>query len=312
VVQWAQERGEVGGVMAAHQQLTALLRVEGCVVRYLDTGSASRALRALPVLRRRSLHIFHITRLWRSTVMAPLFALLPGRTVLVLHSGSTGRQLAAQPAPRAALTLLGLRAFDEIWAVSASIRDPLPPDLQRRVTVVRFPVAALPAPDPSIHRDPHAISVATNSGQWYYHADLAVEAVRIVRGVWPDAKLRILAYGDDGADMTRLREQIAGLDWVELSFDADADEVASVLARSGVFLRPTSWDGDSLIVREALAAGVRVVASDTCPRAAGTELAALDAAATAEAVLRGGRPGDGEGLAEKTMEEAARAALRRL
>jgi glycosyltransferase involved in cell wall biosynthesis len=312
VVQWAQERGEVGGVMAAHQQLTALLRAEGCDVRYVDTGSASRALRSLPALRRRSLHIFHITRLWRSTVMAPLFALLPGRTLLVLHSGSTDRQLAAQSAPRAALTRLGLRAFDEIWAVSGSIRDPLPPGLQRRVTVVRFPVAPMPSPDPSARRDPHALSVATNAGQWYYHADLAVEAVRRVREEWPDARLRILAYGDDGADMARLREQVAGLDWVELSFDAGADEVASVLARSGVFLRPTSWDGDSLIVREALEAGARVVASDTCPRAAGVELAALDAAATAQAVLRGGRTSDGAGLAEQTMEEAARAALGRL
>ena len=312
VFQWAQEQGEVGGVMAAHQQLSALLRSEGCEVRYVDTGSAARAARTVPSLRRRGLHIFHITRLWRSTVMAPLFALLPGRTLLVLHSGSTDRQLEAQSRPRAALTRLGLQAYDEIWAVSGSIRDALPPALQRRVTVVRFPVAALPAPGAPVERDPHSISVATNSGQWYYHADLAVEAARMVREQWPDARLRILAYGDDGADMARLRAQVADLDWVELSFDADAGEVGEVLARSGVFLRPTSWDGDSLIVREALAAGARVVASDTCPRAAGVELAPLDAAATAEVVLHGGRLSDGAGLAEQTMEEAALAALRRM
>lgn len=312
VFQWAQEHGEVGGVKAAHQELTALLRSEGCEVRYVDTGSARRAVQAVPSLRRRGLHVFHITRLWRSTVMAPLFALLPGRTLLVLHSGSTYRQLAGQSWVRAAVTRLGLRAYDEIWAVSGSIRDALPPDLQRRVTVVRFPVAALPAPRATLERDPHAVSVATNAGQWYYHADLAVEAVRIVRKEWPDARLRILAYGDDGADLARLRAQVEGLDWVGLSFDADPEEVGAVLAQSGVFLRPTSWDGDSLMVREALLAGARVVASDTCPRAAGVELAALDPAATAEAILRRGRLSDGAGLAERTMEEAALAALGRM
>ena len=313
VFQWAQEHGEVGGVLAAHQALTAVLREEGCDVRYVDTGSASRAAAALPRLWHRALHVFHITRLWRSVVMAPVFAVLPGHTVLVLHSGSTHRQLAAQAAPVAAVTRLALRAYDEIWAVSGQIRDALPPALQRRVTVVRFPVPGQTVePLPGDERDPHAISVATNAGQWYYHADLAVEAVRLVRGEWPDATLRILAYGDDGADMARLRELVSGLDWVELSFDASPEEVGSVLARSGVFLRPTSWDGDSLIVREALAAGARVLASDVCPRAAGAELAALDAESTAEAVLRGGRPSDGAGLAEHTMEAAAQASLRRL
>jgi glycosyltransferase involved in cell wall biosynthesis len=312
VFQWAQEHGEVGGVQAAHEALTALLRSRGCRVRYVDTGSARRALKAVPFLTRRGLHIFHITRLWRSTLLAPLFAVLPGPTLLVLHSGSTARQLAAQSRARGAITRLGLRAYDEIWAVSGSIRDPLPPGLQRRVTVVRFPVAALPGTSSPRPREPHLISVATNAGQWYYHADLAVEAVRIVREQWSDARLRILAYGDDGSDMNHLRALLKGLDWVELSFDSTPREVGEVLAASAVFLRPTSWDGDSLIVREALEAGTRVVASDTCPRALGVELAPLDAQAFAQAILHGGRVSDGAGLAEQSMEDAAEAALSRL
>jgi glycosyltransferase involved in cell wall biosynthesis len=214
-----------------------------------------------------------------------------------------------------------LRAYDEVWAVSGQIRDALPVRLRPRVSVVRFPVVQTavearggtrpPASplDAPLGRDPHAVSVATNAGQWYYHADLAVEAVRQVRGEWPDATLRILAYGDDGSDMARLRASVADLPWVTLSFDATPDEVADVLCRSGVFLRPTSWDGDSLIVREAQAAGARVVASDTCPRAAGVELAELDAGAFARAVLAGGRVSDGAGLAETTMAQAARRAV---
>lgn len=321
VVQWAQEHGEVGGVMNAHSELTRLLREEGHEVRYVDTGSARRALAAAPGLWRRSLHVFHITRLWRAVVMAPLFAVLPGRSILVLHSGSTHLQLQRQSALLRAVTRLSLRAYDEVWAVSGQIREALPARLRDRVSVVRFPVAVGPAaattaattaedagatgPARAAGRDPHAVSVATNAGQWYYHADLAVEAVQQVRQEWPDATLRILAYGDDGADMARLRELVGGLPWVTLSFDAAPQEVASVLERSGVFLRPTAWDGDSLIVREAQGAGARVVASDTCPRAAGVELSALTAPAFAEAILRGGAVSDGAGLAETTMEQAA-------
>ena len=54
-----------------------------------------------------------------------------------------------------------------------------------------------------------------------------------------------------------------------------------MLAGAGVFLRPTSWDGDSVIVREALALGARVIASDLAPRPAGVELARLDPAEVA-------------------------------
>lgn len=313
VFQWAQEHGEVGGVFSAHQQLTGALRREGHEVRYVDTGSARRAAAQMPWLWHRALHVFHITRLWRAMVMAPIFAVLRGRTVLVLHSGSTDRQIEAFSAPMAAVATLCLRAYDEIWAVTGQIRNALPPGLQQKVTVVRFPAAPLALPRGADNRrDPHAISVATNAGRWYYHADLAIEAVRLARAEWPDARLRILAYGDDGAELARLRALIADEPWVELSFDAAQEEVASTLARSGVFLRPTSWDGDSLIVREAQGLGTRVVASDVCPRALGVELAPLDARAMAEAILRGGRRSDGAGLAEATMLEAAHAALSRM
>lgn len=313
VFQWAQEHGEVGGVFSAHHQLTDALRREGHEVRYVDTGSARRATAQLPRLWHRALHVFHITRLWRAMVMAPVFAVLRGRTVLVLHSGSTDRQIEVLSAPMAATAALCLRAYDEIWAVTGQIRNALPAALQQRVTVVRFPAVPLPVPPGSDNRrDPHDISVATNAGRWYYHADLAVEAVRLVRSEWPDARLHILAYGDDGADLGRLRALIAGEPWIDLTFDAAPSEVAATLAHSGVFLRPTSWDGDSLIVREAQGLGARVVASDVCPRALGVELAPLEADAMAEAILRGGRPSDGAGLAEATMLEAAHAALSRM
>ena len=49
-----------------------------------------------------------------------------------------------------------------------------------------------------------------------------------------------------------------------------------IIAQSSVFLRPTISDGDSIAVREALALGVPVVASDAAPRPPGTILYAVE------------------------------------
>jgi hypothetical protein len=308
VLQWAQEHGEVGGVHASHRQLTAALRADGLDVRYVDTGDAARALRSLPLLwRRRSLHLFHITRLWRAIVLAPVFALVPGRTVLVLHSGSTAGQVASMGGPAAVALRAALHAYEEVWAVNDEIRSVLPRALQARVRVVT-PYVPVPRTGAAPARAPHALAVATNAGLAHYHADLAVETVRLLRaGAWPDATLRVLAYGRDGEELAALRARVAGEEWVHVTFDSSPEEVRDVLASSAVFLRPTAWDGDSVIVREALAEGARVVAGDTSPRPVGVELSALAPADLAAAVTGGGRPSDGGGLAQLSMLDAARA-----
>lgn len=317
VLQWAQEDGEVGGVLTSHRQLSRQLTAAGHRVRYVDTGSAARAAAALPHLwRRRALHLFHITRLWRAIVLGPLFAVLPGRTVLVLHSGSVGGQLDAMRPSEARLLRLVLRAYDEIWAVNDEIGRRLPASLARRVRVVApfaaEQVAAGEGDAQAPARDPHLLAVATNAGLAHYRAELAVDAVALVREVWPDARLRVLAYGHDGPELAALRARLVGRPWVELSFDSSPDEVHGVLRRTGVFLRPTAWDGDSVVVREALAAGARVVATDSSPRPAGVELSGSDVTEVAAAVLHGGRVSDGAGLAATTLLDAAQGAMTRL
>jgi glycosyltransferase involved in cell wall biosynthesis len=267
-------------------------------------------MRALTgVWRRRSLNLFHITRVWRAIVLAPVFALLPGRTVLVLHSGAVQRQVEAQRPWRARLLRLSLRAYDQIWAVNADIGAALPDYLAGRVHIVS-PFVPSPVPGTSgPAREPHLLTVATNSGLPHYNAGLAVDVVRLVRRDWPDARLWILAYDQDGPDLARLRESVSDIDWVQLSFNLNGAEVTAALARSDVFLRPTDWDGDSVIVREALAVGTRVVASDVSARPEGVELSGLGALEMAVAVVRPGRVSDGRGLASLTVADAARAAL---
>jgi glycosyltransferase involved in cell wall biosynthesis len=313
IVQWAQEHGEVGGVLTSHTQLTGQLRDAGHEVRYIDTGSPRRATGALLRLGTRSaLHLFHITRLWRAVVLAPVFAVLRGRTVLVLHSGSTLAQVQAMSRPMRALLGTTLHAYDEIWAVNAEIKAVLPASLvPRAVVVVPFDDTALPVVGVE-ERDPHALALATNAGLPHYNADLGVEAARIVRKQWPDATLHILAYGSDGPAVQRLRDLSANDPWITLTFDLPPGDMSRVLRHTGCFLRPTSWDGDSVIVREALASGARVVASDRAPRPRGVELAALTPGDIATAVLEGGPVSDGARLAALTMLAAAGSAIDRL
>ena len=311
VFQWAQERGEVGGVHTSHHQLTASLRGEGTEVVYVDTGSGRRALQSLPGLRRRGLHLLHLTRLWRAMLLAPVFALLRGRTVLVLHSGSTSGQVARMSWWRRRALVVALHAYDEIWAVNDEIGAILPERLRSRVTVVTpFDAGAAPVPSP-FPRDPHALALATNAGLAHYNADLGVAAVEQVRRSWPDATLTVLAYGNDTDAVQSLRDRAVALPWLTVAFDTPPSEVSALLSRVGTFLRPTSWDGDSVVVREALAAGARVVASDTAPRPAGVVLAPLTASDLARAVLEGGPVSDGAGLASTTLREAVHRSLGR-
>ena len=315
VLQWAQEHGEVGGVTTAVHGLTGALRARGFDVRYVDTGSPRRAARALPWLwRRRSLHVLHITRLWRALVLAPVFAVLPGRTAVGLHSGSVLGQVRRMRPPARRLLGLALRAFDEIWAVNEEIRAVLPPGLHSRIRVVSpFVPSAGPSVGPGrgagAAGEAHLVSVATNAGLAHYNAELALEAMTLVRRTWPDARLWVLAYGADGPAMAALRRRVEPLPWARLSFDLPPAQVSAALATSAVFLRPTSWDGDSMIVREALALGTRVVASDVSPRPAGVELCPLTADGLAAAGGGGGPVSDGAGLSTDSVLDAALAAL---
>ncbi len=317
VFQWAQEHGEVGGVLTSHAQQTAALRADGVAVTYVDTGSARRAAATVPkVLPRRALHVLHLTRLWRATVMAPAFRLVHGRRVLVLHSGSTRQQVEQLTPLRRRGLVAALSVFDEIWAVNDEIRSVLPRRLRDRVTVVTpFDPAAAPLVGSDVGgvgRRPHALALATNAGLEHYNALLGIEVVRSVRASWADATLEILAYGNERPGVDDLRQRAEAEPWLTVRFDIPPADVTRTLGSVGTFLRPTSWDGDSVIVREAQACGSRVVASDVSPRPAGVVLAPLTVEGLAAAVLHGGPVSDGAGLATTTLAEATRAALGRM
>ena len=123
--------------------------------------------------------------------------------------------------------------------------------------------------------------------------------------------LYVAQEGSEG-DLERLRNQ-----WEEMGV-ADGVHVVTgsepfgpALVRSSVFVRPTSTDGDSVSVREALAVGVPVVASDVCQRPKGCHIfQSRDAEQMAKTVLEVLIKGEKSPLAD-TDDDAVEAIIER-
>jgi glycosyltransferase involved in cell wall biosynthesis len=136
-------------------------------------------------------------------------------------------------------------------------------------------------------------------GDPLYGAELAVEAVRLLRAGGYPWHLNVVAYGGPTSESERLREQVRGLPWVRYRAELSEGECQELLTASTLLLRPTSTDGDAMIVREALAIGCRVLASSVVPRPRSVELVDVRTPqAWAAAITSGGRVSTGDGLGE--------------
>lgn len=124
-------------------------------------------------------------------------------------------------------------------------------------------------------------------GVHVYSFDMILRLIQSVRRRYPRAGFYTFISGvyDEGhrREVLRARNQ-AGLDdhWMILQ---GLDSSVALYARSDLFVRPTTTDGDSVSVRECLYLGVPVVASDSVPRPSGCVLfTSRDQAAMEEAV----------------------------
>lgn len=88
-----------------------------------------------------------------------------------------------------------------------------------------------------------------------YGVDLLIESVRRLRTVWP--RLGALLIGPGGRGQHALNGDLL------VTGEVPHETALSAMQRLDVFVRPTYFDGDASSVREALALGVPVVASDT-------------------------------------------------
>ncbi len=103
-----------------------------------------------------------------------------------------------------------------------------------------------------------------------YGASLALQAIQRLRHSHPKVGLILLGIGPEGEN--QLPEYASVRQHVLLAGAVDASVALSVMRHLGLFLRPAYFDGDSLSVREALALGIPVVASNTGLRPKGVVL----------------------------------------
>jgi glycosyltransferase involved in cell wall biosynthesis len=96
-----------------------------------------------------------------------------------------------------------------------------------------------------------------------YGFDQAVHLMTRIHEAYPAAGLLLIGDLKNAEWCRNLIRDLRLENHVKLCGNLGQQECLSVMNRSALFLRPTLYDGDSISVREALALGVPVVASET-------------------------------------------------
>lgn len=304
-----------GGVAVHVAALARVARARGLDVRVLDIGRGDHAERFVRPARGplryaaalscaaaegRLLHVHTSGANWKSwwVALAAGGARRPGapRGVLTLHSGSAPAFLRRGPAARALAAAAG-RAFGTVVAVSDEIAAALAaagvPAAKTRVLAAYSPAVIEPGAAPpalAAFRARHGpLLAAALLPDPLYGVDLLLPGFEALRAARPGAGLVLFGEGSEAAAAGR--PGVLGLGEIEHG------AALAVMQAAEVFVRPTRTDGDAVSVREALALGCRVVASDAGHRPDACLLFPRGDAAALAARLRdavaAGRPGPG-------------------
>lgn len=246
-----------GGVSVSSLHQAQALRAAGLLVFEADFRHLLRCSRVVLVDRPEVLVLNANGR--RSACMCSLMMRLSGgTTILFVHATALANYLAGDRLGGRLLT----RALDRavlIWKNHAAVG--LPDRLQRRATVVALPVS-VPTPV-DLDVDQFCVVTAAYRMAKIYSLELCVAAVQCLRREDHRWRLRIIAYGS-GQVVPEIN--FTNIDGVEVLSEMPHERLLSCIASAGVFLRATTTDGDSVLVREALALGTPVVASNVVPR----------------------------------------------
>ncbi len=226
-----------------------------------------------------------------------------GRWVITVHNHSLAQVFRHSILGR--VVTIAINRFDQVVAVSSEIGEML------QKQGVRLPIEVMPAyvgvepsgkpksewkPEPffddaeiTLVVSAYRITRWASSSTDLYGLDIAVETFLGVVEKVPNARLAIfLAHSPRGRWAKRyLNELIARIDargatariWID-------EQLAPAFAHDVVYLRPTRTDGDAVSVREALDAGVEVIASDAVSRPAGVSMVPLDVNSFVTAALK--------------------------
>jgi glycosyltransferase involved in cell wall biosynthesis len=304
-----------GGVSIHVQQLHGYLRGCGVEAKVLDIGKGGRpAPDVLPVrspthfgLRLAgfissgwTVHVHTSGNNPKSWVLAGMVGGMPGSRsarVITLHSGLLPDFLAASGARRS-FARVALSGYARVVAVSGAVKDALVGCGVPEEKIVVHPAFCAsqvrPGPVPAVvdaaraRRKP-LLAMAHHPSP-VYGRKLALRALKRLAEESPDVGLALFGPGMDSEEFRRDVRELGVAGHLEVLGELEHSAALGLMARSDAFLRPTTHDGDSLSVREALALGVPCVASDVCARPEGTRVFAA---------------GDAEDLARRVREAVA-------
>jgi glycosyltransferase involved in cell wall biosynthesis len=211
--------------------------------------------------------------------------LLPGaRTVVTFHSGGYASSPAGRRAGRRGVRAIVFRRVDRIIAVNAEIASffrRLGVSAERIAVILPHAVDTSVANDPSVPLPPAIASFAASCSPVFvtvgllepeYDLESQLEVLDRVRRVHPNAGLVIVGSGSLHGSLRGAIDASASRSRILLCGDVAHEETLRLIARADVLLRTTRYDGDSVAVREALALGTPVVASDNRMRPPGVHL----------------------------------------
>ncbi|MCP3103408.1 glycosyltransferase family 4 protein [Myxococcus sp. K15C18031901] len=299
-----------GGVAIHVQQLHRFLRERGVEAKVLDIGKGGRPapdvhpVRGIAPFGLRlagfltsgwTVHVHSSGNNPKAWLLAATVGSLPvGRAprFITLHSGLLPDYLAASAARRA-FARVALAGYSRIIAVSGAVRDALVACRVPEEKLVVHPAFCAsqvrPGPVPEaveagLARRRPLLTFAHHPSP-VYGRRVAFRAVRELAETWPDVGLAVFGPGTDSETFLRDVRESGVARHLEVLGELEHGEALGLIQHSAAFLRPTTHDGDSLSVREALALGVPCVASDVCARPEGTRVfRAGDSTALASAV----------------------------
>lgn len=219
---------------------------------------------------------FHLSAARRVLPLFPVIVLLARffKVLLTVHSGSFERRVSEASRTEKNWLGRGFRAVAAVVAVSPGNRDALLSNfgvLESRIHLIpaflHFPNSANSASAAS--SSGRRVFLASGCATPIYFWDGLLEAVQ---GLTILDELVLVFYHrydqpyfDEVLDKAKQLAPFA----VTIRRDLSAEDFGKELARASIFVRPTLTDGDSIAVREALALGKRVVASDAVARPSG-------------------------------------------
>jgi len=221
----------------------------------------------------------HTVKGWLIALTCGIAGLCAAARLLTIHSGMTPAFLAGSR-QRRLLARLACSRYQRVISVSHEIREALEasrvPSERLHVLPAYLEDSRQPIPLPHILKkwlQAHSPLLSTAiSFRPEYGLDLLLAALLEVRQIAPAIGLLVIGGGED-FEAAKKQVSVCGLDnSILLAGEVPHALCLSLIANSNGFVRPTRADGDSIAVREALALGVPVVASDVCDRPAGTVL----------------------------------------